>query len=363
MSLLRHTTALLPQCGTCNPTWGRSAFVAPLTTAAAVITARRGFSSSSISSKPVDLASDVYSPKTAPDEPKGPLLVLHGLYGSKQNWRSQAKGMAQHLGRDVITLDLRNHGLSPHAPDAAYSDLAGDVRKFIDDRKLRNICLVGHSMRVKHAQSCGIFWHPGGKVAMALTLEPHEQIKQLVVVDIAPGIGAISPEFKAYLAAMKEINDANVMSRKEADAILSKAEPVRSFLDWILRKSSDLGVRQFLLTNLIRSSDSTPYTFRLPLDYLSNQIDQIGSFPFPPGTKEWNGPALFLKGGKSKYINRRNIPLCEGYFPKMELKTLETGHWALYPEALMNMLSWLPVHAEKPKEFLEALQEFLDKNS
>lgn len=41
----------------------------------------------------------------------------------------------------------------------------------------------------------------------------------------------------------------------------------------------------------------------------------------------WEGPALFIKGAKSKYINKRNIPVIEGFFPKARVETLDAGHW------------------------------------
>ncbi|BGP46256.1 hypothetical protein JCM10450v2_002096 [Rhodotorula kratochvilovae] len=246
-----------------------------------------------------------------------PLVVLHGLYGSKQNWRSLAKGMAARLARDVFTLDLRNHGTSPHKRECSYEDLAADVRAFIqDEQRLDDCIVVGHSM--------------GGKVAMALALGGCEPLSKLVVVDIAPGVGKVSPEFQAYLDAMKEINEAKVMSRKEADAIMQKVEP-------------DLGVRQFLLTNLDRADPSSPYQFRLPLDFLSNAIGEIGHFPYTPGEKVFDKPSLFLKGKKSKYINSRNIPLIKQFFPSSQLEVLDAGHW---------------VHAERPKEFVELLDRF-----
>ncbi|GAA6015187.1 hypothetical protein JCM10207_003635 [Rhodosporidiobolus poonsookiae] len=266
---------------------------------------------------PVQLAYERHAPSNLTSS-RAPLVVLHGLYGSKQNWRSLAKGMAQKLGREVFTLDLRNHGQSPHRRECSYEDLAGDVKAFIEtEHKLDECVVVGHSM--------------GGKVSMALALGGCDPVSKLVVVDIAPGIGKISPEFRAYLDAMKEIDEAKVMSRKEADVILQKTEP-------------DLGVRQFLLTNLDRAAPSDPYHFRLPLAYLSNAIDEIGHFPYVPGEKVYDKPALFLKGSKSKYINSRNIPTIKQFFPNSQLETLETGHW---------------VHAEKPKEFVELLDRFL----
>ncbi|GAA5962725.1 hypothetical protein JCM3765_006180 [Sporobolomyces pararoseus] len=267
---------------------------------------------------PVKLAFESQLPNGNQSSSKPPLVVLHGLYGSKQNWRSLAKGMAAKLGREVFTLDLRNHGHSPHVRECSYEDLAADVKAFIqEEQKLDDCIVVGHSM--------------GGKVAMALALGGCEPLSKLVVVDIAPGVGKISPEFQAYLNAMKEIDDAQVHSRKEADTILQKTEP-------------DLGIRQFLLTNLDRASPSDPYKFRLPLSYLRNAIDEIGHFPYTPGERIFDKPSLFLKGKKSKYINSKNIPIINQFFPNSRLETLDAGHW---------------VHAERPKEFVDLLDGFL----
>lgn len=55
-------------------------------------------------------------------------------------------------------------------------------------------------------------------------------------------------------------------------------------------------MRQFLLTNLERASSEAPWRFRLPLGYLSDAIDEIGKFPYQPGERTFDKPALFLKG-------------------------------------------------------------------
>ncbi|TNY19861.1 Alpha/Beta hydrolase protein [Rhodotorula diobovata] len=311
----------------------------------AASSARRSYATAPV---PVELSFEKQAPAAGLGSSQAPLVVLHGLYGSKQNWRSLAKGMASKLGRDLYTLDLRNHGASPHKRECSYEDLAADVKAFIEERERLSDCIVvGHSM--------------GGKVAMALALGGCDPLSKLVVVDIAPGVGKVSPEFQAYLDAMKAIDDAKVMSRKEADAILQKTEP-------------DLGIRQFLLTNMDRADPSSPYRFRLPLHFLRNAIDEIGHFPYAPGEKVFEKPSLFLKGAspllvavrrgvsrgladsrtrsnfagaKSKYINSRNIPIIKQFFPNSQLETLDAGHW---------------VHAERPKEFVELLHTFCNKD-
>lgn len=63
----------------------------------------QSFSASARARSPLKLAAEVQTPASA-NEGAGPLVILHGLYGSKQNWRSLAKGMATKLGRPVYSL-------------------------------------------------------------------------------------------------------------------------------------------------------------------------------------------------------------------------------------------------------------------
>lgn len=85
-------------------------------------------------------------------------------------------------------------------------------------------------------------------------------------------------------------------------------------------------------------------TFRIPLDILSDHISAIGDFPYDLGSSSWDGPALFVKGEHSKYINHKNIPNCEQFFPNMTLEKLDAGHW---------------VHAERPVEFVDMVSKFI----
>lgn len=46
---------------------------------------------------------------------RAPLVVLHGLLGSKSNFRSVMQRPELARNRRIVLADLRNHGDSPHA--------------------------------------------------------------------------------------------------------------------------------------------------------------------------------------------------------------------------------------------------------
>jgi len=52
------------------------------------------------------------------------LVILHGLFGSWENWRSHARQLAEHF--QVTLLDLRNHGQSEHRSVMNYPVMASD---------------------------------------------------------------------------------------------------------------------------------------------------------------------------------------------------------------------------------------------
>lgn len=134
---------------------------------------------------------------------------------------------------------------------------------------------------------------------------------------------------------MRKIEEEGVSSRREAQHILTPYE-------------SDPMVRAFLLTNLVESdsagSERGPLQFRIPIRTIGDNIGEIGSFPYDPGERVWEGDTLFIKGTKSRYISERNLPAAKQFFPRMKLETIETGHW---------------VHAEKPNEFKALVTNFI----
>lgn len=250
-----------------------------------------------------------------------PIVVCHGLMGSKQNWRTLARNMATKTHSSIYTLDLRNHGTSPHATPHDYEHMAADVAHFIESHKLHNVTLLGHSM--------------GGKVVMALALSKPHLLRRLIVADMSPQRAGISEDFTAYTQKMVEIEHSNVRSKKEADEMLQKVE-------------GNMAIRQFLLTNAEMNKNTGFYKFRIPVDVLRDSIDAIGDFPYGENDNiTFEKPATFIKGAHSKYLNHKNIPVAQKFFPNMELHTLEAGHF---------------VHTEKPADFVELVRRDVESD-
>lgn len=241
-----------------------------------------------------------------------PLVILHGLFGSKRNWGAIAKALSAH--RRVLCLDLRNHGESPWDAAMSYPALAADVAHFIHAHGLGSADVIGHSM--------------GGKAAMTLALSHPELVDSMTVVDIAP---APSPgTFIHYVEALRAMDLSQITSRKEADAGLAPAEP-------------NPGIRAFLLQNLESGADG--FKWRVNLDALSATMQDLLDFETLPHGHSYRGPALFLAGGASDYIGPHHHGEINRLFPAARVEVLPgVGHWA---------------HAEAPELFLNHVKGFL----
>ncbi|MBI3191062.1 MAG: alpha/beta fold hydrolase, partial [Pedosphaera parvula] len=197
-----------------------------------------------------------------------PLLILHGLLGSSDNWQPLARRFAAHLR--VFTVDLRNHGRSPHDTAMDYPTLAKDLEKFIDDHRLTKVHLLGHSL--------------GGKVAMQLALSSPASVEKLIVVDIAP---------KTYSARHEHIVEALLALD------LKRYHRRREIEDALARDIPDHAVRQFLLKNLAHDEHGA-FRWKANLPAIRNHTDEFRHSPPAKGT--YAGPALFLRGDQSDYI-------------------------------------------------------------
>ncbi len=241
-----------------------------------------------------------------------PLLILPGLFGSKRNWTSIARQLAEH--HRVLTLDLRNHGESPWDSLHDYPSMAGDVAGFFETHAIPSAIVLGHSM--------------GGKVAMTLALTRPDLVEKLIVVDIAPA--ASTANTRQVLQAMLDVPLQEVSTRSQAKEAMAEAVP-------------SSGVRDFLALNL--TSGPEGLRWGINLEALDHNFESILGFPeFPPGVA-FSKPTLFIGGGRSPYIRSEHHNEIRRLFPTASIEMIPgAGHW---------------VHAEAPQAFVEIVSRFL----
>lgn len=241
-----------------------------------------------------------------------PLVVLHGLFGSKRNWAGINRVLAAR--HRVVAADLRNHGESPWDPRHDYPAMADDVALLIERVVGGPADVLGHSM--------------GGKAAMTLALARPELVDRLVVVDIAPVASTGTPI--EYVRAMQGVPLAGLTRRSDvADALAGAV--------------ADPAVRNFLALNATTAGDGLAWAINL--DAIERGFTAILGFPEPPPGRPFLGPTLFLSGERSSYVRPDHRPLIERLFPAASFEVVpDAGHW---------------VHADAPDAFVAAVDRFL----
>lgn len=107
---------------------------------------RSKFTSTTSTLDPVKLAYASYESTGSNETVLTPLIVNHGLFGSKSNWNSLCKVYQNKTNRKVIAVDARNHGDSPHSNDHSYEHLAADLKELMKQLYLEKASFLGHSM-------------------------------------------------------------------------------------------------------------------------------------------------------------------------------------------------------------------------
>lgn len=243
-----------------------------------------------------------------------PLIILHGLFGSSDNWLSIGKKLSQHY--QVYLVDQRNHGDSFHHDAFNYEVMAKDLQKFIEEQKIDHPILVGHSM--------------GGKTIMYYAWKNPESFQKMVVVDIAPKHYPV--QHQQILNALKAIDLQAISKRSDAEEQLA-------------RHITSKGVRQFLLKNLQRTNQNQ-FEWKINLDVIDKNIEAIGEGLPEKLISEL--PVMFLRGEHSDYISDSDFDVIRINFPKAHVITIKNaGHW---------------IHAEQPEDFLKTIEAFLSGN-
>ncbi len=250
------------------------------------------------------------------------LVILHGLYGSSDNWLTIAKKLENHF--TVWLPDQRNHGQSPHTSTHTYADLVNDLAVFFDQHQIEQAVLIGHSM--------------GGKVAMLFAADYPEKVTSLIIVDIAPK-SYIQPDViydhvrqhELILQLISNLDLSTVISRSEIDQYFSQ-------------KLSDNSLRLFLLKNIHRDKEGR-FTWKINLPVLKESItaiiNDVNESWFTSRIPILNYPVTFIRGLNSDYLTDQDIPVIRMIYPEARIVDIaNAGHW---------------LHAEQPEAFLSAV--------
>ncbi len=217
------------------------------------------------------------------------------MLGSSRNWQTAGRELTEQF--HVLALDLRNHGVSPHAETMCYAEMADDVMRWLDAQGIARAAMLGHSM--------------GGKTAMLVACRHAERVERLIIADIAPK-DYFWPGHRVNFAAMNELDLASLHSRAEAELRLEAR-----VASWPMRK--------FLVTNLESGDDGTwRWTINLPV--LTAALPIMEGNPLRTDDS-YRGPTLFIAGGKSDYIGAGDDQVIRQHFPAARLAVIpESGH-------------------------------------
>ena len=253
-----------------------------------------------------------------------PLVILHGLYGSSDNWVNVAKKISSSF--TVFLPDQRNHGNSPHSYIHDYESMSNDLHEFAADQKLKSFFLAGHSM--------------GGKTAVMFAIQWPEMIEGLVIADISPFETRTSnyESYNLHLSILKALSDTDI----------SKATS-RAELEDLFKGSIISGRTRGLMLKNIRRNDDGSFSWKINNAALLKNIDRIVDSVISPSESiepVTGFPVLFLKGENSDYLPPADFMKILKLFPAAEFRIIRNaGHW---------------LHVDNPEAVTEAFLSLLD---
>lgn len=254
-----------------------------------------------------------------------PLIIIHGLYGSSDNWLSIGKALSER--HTVFLIDQRNHGQSPHSEVHDYPSMRDDLEEFMDRHALPKATLIGHSM--------------GGKTAMFFAESSPERVEALVVIDISPvpygqdGRSSQVMVHKRIMEGMIAVDFSRVNSREDAEQQLDRA-------------IDSPRIRSFILKNMKRTADRG-FQWKLNIRTLyenhAKVLEGLDPGKYRGGEEIAGFPVLFIRGQKSDYITDDDILDIQQIFPMARVTTIpNAGHW---------------LHVEQPALLIKTIRYFL----
>ena len=229
-----------------------------------------------------------------------PLIILHGLYGSSDNWIHIAKELQDECM--VILPDMRNHGNSPWSDTHSYADLSLDIADLISELALPGAFIAGHSM--------------GGKAAVRFATENPDKVYGLFIGDISPFAyeeqKEIYDQHRNILNIMGSVDPSGFRSRKEIE-------------DYLTTLAGEKTTRLVFSKNISRDKDGMRW--KLNVKTLSESLTGFsGGIPAEGEIRDF--PVMVFRGARSQYLSEEDLIKIKNVFPDAGIKTGEQcGHW------------------------------------
>ncbi len=237
-----------------------------------------------------------------------PLLLIHGLGSSSQDWEMQLPEFSSHF--QVLNIDLRGHGRSSRTPGPYSMTLfAEDTARLIRALEFNSVHIIGISL--------------GGMVAFQLALDYHDLVRSLVIVNSVPEL--IAHNFKDRTDYWKRLLIVRLFGLEKMGKVLAE----RFFIGPEHEAIRQLFVRRWA------ANHKPSYLASLKAAFGWSVLERLGEIQVP----------TLVIGADGDYFSNTEKERYTRLMPNAELIIIEDSRHAL--------------PAEKPIEFNKIVKDFL----
>lgn len=250
---------------------------------------------------------------------------MHGLFGSKLNFKRISQEINAKTGRRVYAVDARNHGESPHTTKHNFTLMSNDMSRFMKVHKIPKTNVIGHSM--------------GGRAMMCFVLKYPQLVDKAIIGDVSPVSfpDDVMDYMKKALLATKNLT---------LDPTLTLPDARREVMEKLEKATASRRIAGLIAVNL-RKDHNGGFFWGLNVDGLLNNFRDFHRFLEEiKGLTPSNAQIMFTCGRFSTYVDPKSEPEIKAMFPNAILTWFDTHHL---------------VHFEQPEKFVNAVTEFLDK--
>jgi esterase len=256
------------------------------------------------------------------------VVFLHGILGSRNNWRGFARRLLERDPRwAMVLVDLRNHGESHgFLPPHDITSAAADVEALVASMRLSTWVLVGHSY--------------GGKVALEVARRGAPHLAEVWSLDSTPGVRSFEavPGVEREVTLLEELDRVLRAVRRVPVPLASRAELV----DRLQAEGLSDRLAQWMTTNL-RSTDAG-LVWKFALEHIPEMLASFGSTDLWPFIVADGGPRrVLVRGGRSDRwspAERARVDAAVKAGKLTDHLMAEAGHWLHTddPDGLLTLL-------------------------